>query len=153
MKSEFRSWLAVAGALTLALMLGVPAQAGRVEDTMTVTEAGQRSKMQAPCPARRSTVARCVMRSVKVAYGDLDLASQAGAQGLYVRLRGAAKTVCGARDGQYVQYVELRRNQAQCVDTTLDDAVAATGIERVVAMHREATGHDVQATSKLAGTP
>ena len=154
MKSRCGYVFSAAGALALALNLGVPAQAGVAEDTMTVTEAGQPSQMQASCPVRRSTVSDCVKRSMVVAYGDLDLASQAGAKKLYRRLRGAAKTVCGTRDGQqYVQYVAQRREQLRCVNVALDSAVAATGIARVVAMHRDATGRDVTVTSQLAGSP
>jgi len=152
MKNETGCWLTVAGALTVTLMLGVQAQAGSAEDTVTVTEAVQRSKMQAPCPDRRTAFERCVTRSRVVAHGDLDLGSQAGAKKLYARLRSAAKTLCGANDARYVQYVGVQLESAQCVERTLDHAVVESGIEQMLSIHHEATGRKAPATSQLAGT-
>ena len=148
-----RLLVSAAGLVTLALLLGASARAGTPEDTMTVTRAVQRAQMQEQCPVRRTTVRGCVTHATPVRYGDLDLASRGGAETLYRRLQIAANTVCGVYERQYVQYVELRRERRQCVDTTLDNAVVATGIEHVVAMHREATGRDVSRASQLAGAP
>ena len=91
-----------------------------------------------------------VTRSVVVAYGDLDLAAAQGVETLYVRLRGAARRVCAPRD---TRIAEPGRDWSQCVDNALDDAVAATGIGKVLAMHSEATGRDVSRASQLAGAP
>jgi UrcA family protein len=145
MKSQIRRWLAAAGALTLAVVLGMPVQAARTSEDMTVSGTAKRSMEQVQT-ARRGVVTR----SIVVAYGDLDLSGQAGAEQLYVRLRRAARTACSPRE---TRMPELRRDWLQCVDTALDNAVAATGIERVVAMHREATGRAVTTGLQLAGPP
>ena len=145
MKRQARRWLCVAGALTLGVVLGMPTQAARSPEDMTVSGAAKRPMEQVQA-ARPGTVTR----SVVVPYGDLDLSAQSGAEQLYVRLRGAARTVCSPRETRVLQ---LRRDWAQCVDIALDNAVAATGIERVVVMHRDATGRDVSVTSQLAGSP
>jgi UrcA family protein len=123
----------------------MPTQAARSPEDMTVSGTAKRPMEQVQA-ARRGVVTR----SVVVAYGDLDLSAPSGAEKLYVRLRGAARSVCSPRETRIPQ---LRRDWAQCVDTALENAVAAAGIERVVAMHREATGRDVNAASQLAGSP
>jgi len=145
MNTQSRQWMGAAGALALAAILGVPANAARTSEDMTVSGTARQPMEQAQTARRWA-----VTRSVVVAYGDLDLSSQPGAQTLYARLRGAARTVCGPRE---VRIQQLRRDWTQCVDTALDNAVAATGIERVVAIHREATGRDMSAASLLAGSP
>lgn len=145
MKGQMRHWLFAAGALALGAALGIPAQAARNPENMTVSGAAKRPMEQVQT-ARRQTVTR----SIVVAYGDLDLSAQSGTQKLYVRLRGAARTVCSPRE---TRITRLRREWAECVDIALDNAVAATGIERVVAMHRDATGRDVSVTTQLAGSP
>jgi UrcA family protein len=146
MKRQNRHWLCAAGALTLGVVLGMPTQAARSPEDMTVSGTAKRPVEQVQTAARRGLVTR----SVVVAYGDLDLSVPSGAETLYVRLRGAARTVCSPRE---MRVPELRRDWARCVDTALDNAVAATGIARIVAMHREATGRDVNAASQLAGSP
>ena len=132
-------------ALALVALSGPPALAARSPEDMTVSGATKRP-MQQLQPSRRGEVTR----SVVVAYGDLDLAAAEGVETLYVRLRGAARRVCAPRE---TRSADLRRDWSQCVDNALDDAVAATGIEHVVAMHREATGRDVSRASQLAGAP
>ena len=145
MNTQNRHWLCAAGALALAATLGMPVHAARTSEDMTVRGTARQPMEQAQTARRWA-----VTRSVVVAYGDLDLSSQPGAQTLYARLRGAARTVCGPRE---VRIQQLRWDWTQCVDTALDNAVAATGIERVVAIHREATGRDMSAASLLAGSP
>ena len=142
-----RSFLHI-GALACALALGawpgVPVHAGR---TYEMTVSGSQKRTVEPLwEGRRGPVTR----SVKVAYGDLNLQSQAGAQEFYLRLRRASKDACGPR---HAQLQELRREWGQCVAATLDRSVAATGLARVVAMHHETTGRDVSTASKLAGSP
>jgi UrcA family protein len=145
MKRQKKLWLQTACALTLGALLGVPAQADRTSEDMTVSGTAKRPMKQVQTDRRD-----VVTRSIVVAYGDLDLSVPSGAQTLYVRLRGAARAVCSPRE---TREPERRRDWALCVDTALDEAVAATGIGPVVAMHREATGRDVFATSQLAGAP
>lgn len=145
MNTQSRQWTCAAGTLALAGALGMPANAARTSEDMTVSGTARQPTEQVQT-ARRWTVTR----SVVVAYGDLDLSSLTGAQTLYVRLRGAARTVCGPRE---VRIQQLRRDWTQCVDAALDNAVAATGIEQVVAIHREATGRDMSTASQLAGSP
>lgn len=140
-----QQWSCAVGALVLGAVLGFPAQAARNPENMTVSGVAKRPMEQVQA-ARRDMVTR----SVVVAYGDLDLSAQSGAQTLYVRLHGAAREVCSPRE---TRIPRLRREWAQCVDIALDNAVAATGIERVVAMHRDATGRDVSGASQLAGSP
>jgi len=143
-KRETRACLSALGALALALMLGMPAHAGKSEE-MTVS-GSQKRPLEPIWEGRRAPVTH----SVKVAVGDLNLASRAGTEKLYVRLRHAAKAVCEPRNARYP---EQRRAWGQCADTALDNAVAASGIERVVAMHRAATGRDMSSASQLAGSP
>jgi len=144
MKRRNRNCL-FAAALALGVVVGAPAQGARNPEDMTVS--GDAKRPMQPLQGSRRDV---VTRSVVVAYGDLDLSAPAGAQTLYVRLRSAARTVCAPRD---TRVAELRRDWSQCVDDALDNAVAATGIERVVAIHRDATGREVQAGPQLAGAP
>jgi len=47
---------------------------------------------------------------IKVHYGDLDLATNAGAHTLYVRISGAARTVCGFEGTALVE--QSRRRSA-----------------------------------------
>ena len=145
MKGQMRHWSCAVGALVLGAVLGFPAEAASSPENMTVSGVAKRPMEQVQT-ARRDIVTR----SVVVAYGDLDLSAQSGAQKLYVRLRGAARAVCSPRE---TRIPSLRREWTQCVDIALDNAVAATGIERIVAMHRDATGRDVSVASQLAGSP
>lgn len=125
-------------AFTLAALLGVPASSG------IAGEMAAKRAMQEPRIAPRGVVTR----SIAVPYGDLDLSTQAGAEQLYSRLRGAARSVCGPRDAR-VMY--LRRAWARCVDKALDDAVAATRSERVAGIHRVQSGRDIELAEQVAG--
>jgi UrcA family protein len=138
MKSKLLALGAGGCAFTLAALLGAPAQADMSG------EMAQKRTMEESRTARRGAVTR----SIVVAYGDLDLAVQAGAETLYGRMRGAARAVCGPRDPRIM---ELRREWARCVDKALDNAVAASGSERVVVIHREASGRDVKPAPQVAG--
>jgi UrcA family protein len=57
--------------------------------------------------------------SVTVKYGDLDLASQAGASALYHRIQGAAKYVCGVEGRSLVEVIKWR----SCVSDATGQAV------------------------------
>jgi UrcA family protein len=121
----------------MAALLGVPASSG------IAGEAAKRAMQETRIGPRG-----VVTRSIAVPYGDLDLSVQAGAEQLYSRLRGAARSVCGPREARVM---ELRRAWARCVDKALDDAVAATRSERVVAIHRVQSGRDVELAEQVAG--
>lgn len=71
--------------------------------------------------------------NTRVAYGDLNLASDAGVAQLYSRLRGAARQVC--------EYATFRDVVDQnCVARALDAAVAGVGSERLTALHQRTVG-------------
>lgn len=70
--------------------------------------------------------------SVIIRYRVLDLASDEGAQALYLRLKTAARRVCDL--GEYrglVQHAAFHR----CADKALGDAVATLGNPRVATLH------------------
>jgi UrcA family protein len=77
-----------------------------------------------------------VTRSVTVNYGDVNLATFAGASTLYQRLQGAARTVCGDQ-GRTMN--ELRDWQ-DCYDGAIDGAVASVNNPIVTAIHRKQSG-------------
>jgi UrcA family protein len=60
-------------------------------------------------------------RSATVRYADLNLATQAGVETLYHRLRVAARTVCGS---PHERNIELRRSVRECSEAAIEDAVA-----------------------------
>jgi UrcA family protein len=75
-------------------------------------------------------------RSVTVNYGDVNLATLAGASTLYERLQGAARTVCG---DQGRRMAELR-DWEDCYHGAIDGAVAAVNNPIVTAIHRRQSG-------------
>ncbi|MCG3168941.1 MAG: hypothetical protein CALGDGBN_00451 [Pseudomonadales bacterium] len=113
------------------------------EDTMTVIDSrAERSKMTGIRAAPRYAETR----SVVVRYGDLDLARDAGVQTLYARLIRASQAVCAPREDRIpAQRADWRR----CHDAALDEAVVATGLERIVALHRERSGRDLSTPAEL----
>ena len=58
-------------------------------------------------------------RSIKVGYSDLDLTTQAGADTLYHRIRGAARQVCGYDSSFWDQ-----RSFRNCFNSAVGNAVA-----------------------------
>jgi UrcA family protein len=70
-------------------------------------------------------------RSVKVGYGDLDLATQAGAATLYHRIRGAARQVCGYEGTTFTD----RAIWKGCFDRAVDHAVATVNSPQLTALH------------------
>jgi UrcA family protein len=72
-----------------------------------------------------------------VAYADLNIDSEQGAQVLYTRLRGAAKDVCFPLESR-----DLLKNRWQrCFDSALASAVAHVNTVRVTALHNRTVGH------------
>jgi UrcA family protein len=60
-------------------------------------------------------------RTVMVSFGDLDLATLAGAQTLYARIEGAAQLVCGEQG----RSIEEQTAWEACMKDAIDGAVAA----------------------------
>lgn len=63
-----------------------------------------------------------VERTTTVRYADLNLATQAGADTLYHRIRVAARDVCGT---PHERRLEIRRAIQDCNEAAIQDAVAA----------------------------
>ncbi len=73
--------------------------------------------------------------SVKVRYGDLNLATEAGVQTLYRRIKGAARMVCDqsipSGDAQSVSHFW------KCYDTALGNAINRVNNTQLTAMHQQ----------------
>lgn len=61
-----------------------------------------------------------VERTATVRYADLNLATQAGVETLYHRIRVAARNVCGS---PYERQLEVRRSIRDCNDAAIENAV------------------------------
>ena len=85
--------------------------------------------------------------SVKVHYGDLDLAREDGVQALYSRLRVAARRVCEV--GVRLDLV-LQAQSRRCADKALSNAVVTLGNPQVSALHSSG-GHQT-APPRIAAT-
>ena len=79
-------------------------------------------------------------RSVKVSYGDLNLASDDGAQLLYGRIVSAARQVCEADrlDNRDLRAVSLEQ---RCEAQAIAAAVSAVNSPRLAALHGSHTAH------------
>ena len=75
-----------------------------------------------------------VTHTVKVEYSDLNLESPKGVERLYARLRSAAKKVCGESD---VRHLQGNRLQRDCMQQTMDRAVAQVGHAALAAEHAQ----------------
>jgi UrcA family protein len=73
----------------------------------------------------------------KVAYGDLNLETEAGAKVLYARLRHAAQDVCSPYQSDELAYKIVWRT---CVENSLSDAVGRINKPRVTALHNKDAG-------------
>lgn len=74
---------------------------------------------------------------VHVKYGDLNLATTAGATALYQRIRGAADRVCGVPDTQ--ELARLARAKV-CAAQTVAEAVAAVDAPVLTGVHEARLG-------------
>jgi UrcA family protein len=72
-----------------------------------------------------------------VAYGDLNLETEAGAKVLYSRLRNAAKDVCEPMESRNLSRKNLWQS---CFDNALTNAVVQVNQTRVTALHNRTTG-------------
>jgi UrcA family protein len=70
-------------------------------------------------------------RSVAVRYGDVNLASVAGATTLYQRIQGAARFVCGEQDRSLV----AQHAWKQCYQSAVAEAVARVNNPTLTAVH------------------
>jgi UrcA family protein len=81
----------------------------------------------------QATVRAKSMQQQVVRYGDLNLASQADSQILLGRIKSAARTVCGVRQGMPMPIAIQARLQACAEDATaraLADVDAAASLKR-----------------------
>jgi UrcA family protein len=78
------------------------------------------------------------VKRLDVAYGDLDLSTRSGAELFLQRLERAAVNVCGGRPD--LRDLEARRAFKECVDRSMDAAVAQIRAPRVTALHRQQAG-------------
>ena len=74
-----------------------------------------------------------IVRSKRVGFDDLNLASDAGVAHLYARLRNASRQVCV--QGSFRDMID-----AECAARALDGAVAAVHNDKLSAMHARSTG-------------
>jgi UrcA family protein len=72
-----------------------------------------------------------------VAYGDLNLETEAGAKVLYSRLRNAAKDVCVLLESRDPSRKSLWET---CFDNAVTTAVVQVNKARVTALHNQTTG-------------
>ena len=70
---------------------------------------------------------------VRVQFADLNLASDAGVEQLYTRLRKAAHQVCGFEDAREIQAYALA---TECAARALSDAVAKVHSDKLSARHQ-----------------
>jgi UrcA family protein len=66
-----------------------------------------------------------VQRSLKVSFADLNLTNRQGTATLYVRIRNAARTVCGPAPD--ISFADARADWSRCVKDAIADAVAKVG--------------------------
>jgi len=72
-------------------------------------------------------------RHLTVAYGDLDLNKEAGAQALIARLKSAGQQVCGETPDS--RDIKNRARYQACVKAAVDDAVARLATPMVAASY------------------
>ncbi|MDZ4870075.1 MAG: UrcA family protein [Alphaproteobacteria bacterium] len=97
----------------------------------------RRSPQQAEGPRGRGPGTGDVeVKRLDVAYGDLDLSTSMGAERFLQRLERAAISVCGGQPD--IRDLEARRAFKDCVERSMDSAVAQIRAPRVTALHRRA---------------
>jgi len=87
--------------------------------------------------AQPSQAGEVGISTTKVAYGDLNLQTEAGARTLYRRLQAAAAGVCGVAEHRDLgRWLDWR----QCYQKALMDAVDGIGAPTLLAVHRRSVG-------------
>jgi UrcA family protein len=98
----------------------------------------------AACSAQARAAGETVVGVEKVSYGDLNLATEAGAKVLYRRLRRAAALVCTPR-GSLAEVVKA--GWRACYDKAMNSAVASVNKPMVTALHNRLSGISTAYTS------
>jgi UrcA family protein len=76
-------------------------------------------------------------RSMSVQTSDLNLASDAGVQALYARIRHAGQSVCKEAEGRSVGAVMRHK---ECVRTAIDGAVLSAKNDALTSLHMARVG-------------
>ena len=102
----------------------------------------------APTHVARASTHDGAQQSIRVSFRDLNLESDAGVTRLYVRIRDAARSVCGGVDRALP---EEKAAWDQCVDEAIAGAVTQVGSARLTAHYLARTpgGHFV-ATAQIS---
>lgn len=75
--------------------------------------------------------------SITVSFGELDLSKPQGLELLYMRIKRAAKAVCGFERSPLTTL--RRRNSSSCYESTLEVAVRQVNRPKLTALHRART--------------
>ena len=73
--------------------------------------------------------------SIKVAYGDLDITTAAGAKTLYARLQRASEAACDLRSYRELGSISQYRESRSCYAKTLAGAVESIDSEELTKLH------------------
>ena len=73
--------------------------------------------------------------SIKVAYGDLDLATAAGAKTLYARLQRASEAACDLRPYRELGSISLYQEARSCYAKKLTSAVERIDSDELTKLH------------------
>jgi UrcA family protein len=103
----------------------------------------------AACSAQARAAGETVVGVEKVSYGDLNLATEAGAKVLYRRLRRAADQVCTS-SGRGSLDAGIKAAWRACYDKAMNSAVASVNKPMVTALHNRLSGISTAYTSSPA---
>ncbi len=85
-----------------------------------------------------SMASEAVTKSITVSYADLNLASAAGANALYQRIRGAAHKVCTLDNESPYEVQGLAKRK--CIVGAIDQAIMKVNSPVLVAMYKAKSG-------------
>jgi len=100
--------------------------------------------------ARAADFGRDAPPSVKVSFSELDLAKPEGTAILYLRIRNAARTVCGPVD---IRLLEEWAYWTQCVNESIANAVAKVGNANLTAYYLAKTNRSHVITTAQISKP
>ena len=89
------------------------------------------------CLVALSASAEPGVKAQTVSFADLDLSKSAGAQTLYMRIKAAARHVCGPMDNY--TYLAPQKQFRKCYEKAVADAVAQIDRPSLTALHTEQT--------------
>ena len=75
------------------------------------------------------------VKSVKVAFGDLNLENEQGAEALYRRLQRASRMVCDISGAEKARLTEVKAETRLCYDATLSGAIERLDSSLVTGIH------------------